>query len=136
MTTLRTRPPFRADQVGSLLRPRKLLDARQQWKSGRLPIAELTALEDAAIREAVVMQESIGLKSITDGEFRRDDWYLDFIERPSASGGTWQLDGDRLLVECCAGLTYDWEIVTVTNKELVMRESGASEDTVFKRIGP
>ncbi|MBI2992620.1 MAG: 5-methyltetrahydropteroyltriglutamate--homocysteine S-methyltransferase [Gammaproteobacteria bacterium] len=75
----RTTPPFRADHVGSLLRPKKLLDARQSWKDGRLAREELAALEDAAILEAVAMQEGVGLKSVTDGEFRRDDWYLDFI---------------------------------------------------------
>ena len=71
--------------------------------------------------------------SIEDGKPTYNSW---LHERPSASGGTWQLNGDRLLVECCAGLSYEWEIVAVTDKELAMRESGASEDTVFKRIGP
>lgn len=79
MNSRQTRPPFRADHVGSLLRPRKLLDARQRWKSGGLSREELTILEDAAILEVVAMQESVGLKAVTDGEFRRDDWYLDFI---------------------------------------------------------
>ena len=77
----RTRPPFRADHVGSLLRPKKLLDARQRWKEERFSRDALTTLEDAAILEVVAMQESVGLKSVTDGEFRRDDWYLDFIFR-------------------------------------------------------
>jgi len=75
----RIRPPFRADHVGSLLRPKKLLEAREKWKAGQLSREGLATLEDAAILEAVAMQEAVGLKSVTDGEFRRDDWYLDFI---------------------------------------------------------
>jgi 5-methyltetrahydropteroyltriglutamate--homocysteine methyltransferase len=70
-------PPFRADQVGSLLRPEKLAKAR---KSG-LPRAEVRAIEDQAIREAIAKQEAIGLQSITDGEFRRDWWHIDFLSQ-------------------------------------------------------
>ena len=73
------RPPFRADHVGSLLRPAKLAEARKSWKAGKLPGAELEAIEDEAISEAVAMQEAIGLQGITDGEFRRDYWHLDFM---------------------------------------------------------
>jgi len=73
------KPPFRADQVGSLLRPVVLAGARQRWKAGTLPAAELKAAEDRAVREAVARQEAIGLESITDGEFRRDWWHLDFM---------------------------------------------------------
>ncbi|MGE0873877.1 MAG: 5-methyltetrahydropteroyltriglutamate--homocysteine S-methyltransferase [Burkholderiales bacterium] len=74
-----TKPPFRADQVGSLLRPAELAQARRQWKEGSLSAEALRALEDAAVRDAVAKQEAIGLESITDGEFRRDWWHLDFI---------------------------------------------------------
>ncbi len=73
------KPPFRADHVGSLLRPAGLAQARKQWKEGSLPADALRALEDAAVRAAVAKQEAIGLESITDGEFRRDWWHLDFI---------------------------------------------------------
>ena len=73
------KPPFRADQVGSLLRPPSLAEARRRWKAGALPAAELKRTEDAAIREAVARQESIGLRAVTDGEFRRDWWHLDFL---------------------------------------------------------
>jgi 5-methyltetrahydropteroyltriglutamate--homocysteine methyltransferase len=69
------KPPFRADQVGSLLRPAELQEAR---RSG-LPAAQLQAVEDRAILEAVRRQESIGLQAVTDGEFRRDWWHLDFL---------------------------------------------------------
>lgn len=67
----RTRPPFRADHVGSLIRPQALRDARQAHLDGKLPAAELRALEDGLIREVVAMQERVGLQAVTDGEFRR-----------------------------------------------------------------
>jgi 5-methyltetrahydropteroyltriglutamate--homocysteine methyltransferase len=76
---LRLAPPFRADHVGSLLRPKALLQARDDFAAGRLPAEELRAVEDGAIREVVRMQESVGLQSATDGEFRRASWHMDFI---------------------------------------------------------
>jgi 5-methyltetrahydropteroyltriglutamate--homocysteine methyltransferase len=75
----RTSPPFRADHVGSLLRPRRLLDARDEHAAGRIDGDELRAIEDEAIRDAVRMQEDVGLQSATDGEFRRASWHMDFI---------------------------------------------------------
>jgi len=77
--TARTTPPFRADQVGSLLRPPALSAARARGKAGEMPAEEVRAVEDAAIRDVVAMQEAIGLEAITDGEFRRDYWHLDFL---------------------------------------------------------
>lgn len=73
------KPPFRADHVGSLLRPARLTEAREKAKSGGMPADEARAVEDECIREAVAMQESIGLQGVTDGEFRRDWWHLDFL---------------------------------------------------------
>jgi 5-methyltetrahydropteroyltriglutamate--homocysteine methyltransferase len=73
------KPPYRADQVGSLLRPDALREVRARFKRGEVDAAALRAAEDSAIREAVARQESIGLESITDGEFRRDWWHLDFL---------------------------------------------------------
>jgi 5-methyltetrahydropteroyltriglutamate--homocysteine methyltransferase len=75
----RLEPPFRADHVGSLLRPPDLLAARADHASGRIGAEELREREDAAIREAVRMQEAIGLQVATDGEFRRSSWHMDFI---------------------------------------------------------
>jgi len=72
-------PPFRADQVGSLLRPASLADARARWKRGELDAVALREAENRAVAEAVKRQESIGLAGITDGEFRRDWWHLDFL---------------------------------------------------------
>jgi 5-methyltetrahydropteroyltriglutamate--homocysteine methyltransferase len=67
----RSRPPFRADHVGSLIRPQELREARQAHLDGRLPLADLRAIEDRLIREVVALQERIGLQAVTDGEFRR-----------------------------------------------------------------
>lgn len=75
----RSKPPFRADHVGSLLRPKRLFAARAAWRAGTLPHAELRKLEDECVRGAVTLQESVGLQAITDGDFRRDDWFLDFM---------------------------------------------------------
>ncbi|HKS98637.1 MAG TPA: 5-methyltetrahydropteroyltriglutamate--homocysteine S-methyltransferase [Rugosimonospora sp.] len=75
----RQRPPFRADHVGSLLRPDTVLRAREERKAGRVSAEELQAVEDAAIRDVVRMQEEVGLQSATDGEFRRTTWHMDFI---------------------------------------------------------
>jgi 5-methyltetrahydropteroyltriglutamate--homocysteine methyltransferase len=71
--------PFRADQVGSLLRPDWLAAERARFKRGESDAATLRAAEDRAITQAVRQQEAIGLQSITDGEFRRDWWHLDFL---------------------------------------------------------
>jgi 5-methyltetrahydropteroyltriglutamate--homocysteine methyltransferase len=75
----RDKPPFRADHVGSLLRPPELLEARDRFAAGRLSADELRAVEDDAIRDVVRMQGQIGLQSATDGEFRRASWHMDFI---------------------------------------------------------
>jgi 5-methyltetrahydropteroyltriglutamate--homocysteine methyltransferase len=72
-------PPFRADHVGSLLRPHELHDLREKVREGKASAAGLKDAEDKAIREAVKLQEDIGLQSITDGEFRRDWWHIDFL---------------------------------------------------------
>ncbi len=72
-------PPFRADHVGSLLRPAELLGAREDHAAGRIDDAELAAVEDDAIRDVVKLQRDAGLRSATDGEFRRASWHMDFI---------------------------------------------------------
>ena len=75
----RTAPPFRADHVGSLLRPAELHQARAKAKRGEMSAEALRALQDKHIREAVAKQESVGMQLVTDGEFRRDWWHIDFI---------------------------------------------------------
>jgi len=72
-------PPFRADHVGSLLRPVRLHEARARAADKRLPAAELRAIEDACIRDAVALQEQAGISAVTDGEFRRGHYLVDFL---------------------------------------------------------
>lgn len=72
-------PPFRADHVGSLLRPKALLDARARFAAGEIDAAELHGVEDEAIADAVRLQRDVGLTTATDGEFRRATWHMDFI---------------------------------------------------------
>src|SRR6516164_8358197 len=71
--------PFRADHVGSLLRPPELLRARAEHQAGRMPAGELRRVEDDAIRDVVRMQREAGLEGMTDGEFRRGSWHMDFL---------------------------------------------------------
>jgi 5-methyltetrahydropteroyltriglutamate--homocysteine methyltransferase len=75
----RTEPPFRADHVGSLLRTPSLLRAREDFTGGRISAAEKRRIEDDAVREVIAMQEDLGLQGITDGEYRRASWHMDFI---------------------------------------------------------
>ena len=90
--SLRAKPPFRADHVGSFLRPPDLLVARERFRTGELSKPELRAVEDRAIADVVRMQEDTGLQGVTDGEFRRTYFHIDFLE---------QLEG----VETRGGLT-------------------------------
>jgi 5-methyltetrahydropteroyltriglutamate--homocysteine methyltransferase len=78
-TVVRAEPPFRADHVGSLLRPKPLQEARAAWKSGTMSIDALRSIEDRCIRNAVAKQEEIGLRAATDGEYRRAYWHFDFV---------------------------------------------------------
>jgi 5-methyltetrahydropteroyltriglutamate--homocysteine methyltransferase len=80
----RNKPPFRADHVGSLLRPAALKEARARFSKGEIDAAALKAVEDREIERVIKKQEEVGLKSVTDGEFRRSWWHLDFL---------WGLDG-------------------------------------------
>jgi 5-methyltetrahydropteroyltriglutamate--homocysteine methyltransferase len=82
--SMRSKPPFRADHVGSLLRPAALKKAREQRAKGEIDAAALKAVEDREIERVIKKQEEVGLQSITDGEFRRSWWHLDFL---------WGLDG-------------------------------------------
>ena len=86
--TWRDRPPFRADHVGSLLRPAELLAAREQHSAGAITDDQLRDAEDRAIRRVVETQRDIGLQSATDGEFRRSSWHMDFIYQLGGIGRT------------------------------------------------
>ncbi|MDR0342077.1 MAG: 5-methyltetrahydropteroyltriglutamate--homocysteine S-methyltransferase [Nocardiopsaceae bacterium] len=100
------RPPFRADHVGSLLRPPWLLQARDDLAAGRISAAELRRIEDDAIRVVVARQQEAGLKSATDGEFRRESWHMDFIYQ---LGGIRQVQDDTIRVAFHNNeKTYEW----------------------------
>src|SRR3954451_21111458 len=105
----RAEPPFRADHVGSLLRPAALLKARAAHADGAIDVGQLRAAEDAAIRDAVAMQERVGLRAATDGEFRRTSWHMDFIHR---LGG-----------------------IEKTDERIEVRMHGAAGDTSFTSAG-
>ena len=100
------RPPFRADHVGSLLRPPELLQARAAFAAGRIEAAQLRDTEDAAIREVVRMQREVGLRTATDGELRRESWHMDFIYQ---LGGISQVQDDTIRVAFHnEHKTYEW----------------------------
>jgi 5-methyltetrahydropteroyltriglutamate--homocysteine methyltransferase len=92
----RSAPPFRADHVGSLLRPAPLTEARAEFKAGRLDAAGLHSAEDDAILEVIELQRSAGLRTVTDGELRRTSWHMDFI---FSLGGIRQVEGDSIHVQ-------------------------------------
>jgi 5-methyltetrahydropteroyltriglutamate--homocysteine methyltransferase len=89
------RPPFRADHVGSLLRPIEVLKARDEFAAGEITAGQLTQVEDAAIVENIRMQGEVGLKSATDGELRRESWHMDFIYQ---LGGITKVKDDTIRV--------------------------------------
>ena len=93
--------PCRADHIGSLLRPQRVIEAREACDLGRIPAGELRAIEDECIREAVAMQESVGLQSITDGEFRRRTYVSDFI---GGFGGIRATHGDMSVADRAGSL--------------------------------
>src|SRR5260370_22964164 len=107
----RTKPPFRADHVGSLLRSAPLKAAREKRAKGEIGAAELKEVEDREIERAIKKQEEVGLQAVTDGEFRRSWWHLDFL---------WGLDGvERHVMDtgiAFAGVTTRNEGVRVTGK--------------------
>jgi 5-methyltetrahydropteroyltriglutamate--homocysteine methyltransferase len=121
------KPPFRADQVGSLLRPPEMQEARAKAKAGALSAAELKAVEDKCIREAVAKQEAIGLQPVTDGEYRRDFWHLDFMR---------QLEGVTLVT--AVGRTFQAEDVppmaSITGKVRCTRPIFADHFAFLKSV--
>ena len=92
----RETPPFRADHVGSLLRPADLTRARAEFKAGRLDAVELRAVEDEAVRGVIELQRKAGLRSATDGEQRRTSWHMDFIY---SLAGIEQVEGESIHVQ-------------------------------------
>ncbi len=100
------RPPFRADHVGSLLRPPEVLQARDEFAAGRISADDLRSIEDSAIREVVRKQEEVGLRAATDGEFRRESWHMDFIYQ---LGGVRKVQDETIRVAFHnEQKTYEW----------------------------
>jgi 5-methyltetrahydropteroyltriglutamate--homocysteine methyltransferase len=120
---IRTTPPFRADHVGSLLRPQQLLRAREEFAEGRISAAELREVEDTSIRDVVRMQEDVGLRSATDGEFRRASWHMDFIYR---LGGI-----DRASENVTVQFHNDEGDIEFTSAALQVKENVTLEETIF-----
>lgn len=115
MTTAQSsRPPFRADVVGSYLRPAYLHEARARFASGDINAQELTAIEDKAITELVEQQKAAGLQVITDGEFRRSWWHLDFM---------WALNGVEK-ADISKGYVFEGEETRAETARLVSKISG------------
>src|SRR5690606_20247504 len=79
--TTSTQPPFRADHVGSLLRPKFLLEAREAAAKKEISAVQLREVEERAIKEAILLQEDVGLQSVADGEFRHTYFPIDFLEQ-------------------------------------------------------
>jgi 5-methyltetrahydropteroyltriglutamate--homocysteine methyltransferase len=109
--SMRTKPPFRADHVGSLLRPAALKQARARRAKGEIDASALKEIEDREIERVIKRQEEVGLQSITDGEFRRSWWHLDFL---------WGLDGvEKHVMDAgiaFAGVTTRNEGLKITGK--------------------
>jgi 5-methyltetrahydropteroyltriglutamate--homocysteine methyltransferase len=129
--TRRTEPPFRADHVGSLLRPKRLMDARARHASGELPDDALREVEDDCIRDVIAMQRDVGLASATDGEFRRASWHMDFIY---ALGGVTQAE-ERLHVQFFNDTgTIDFEPAALKiNDKVQLRETIFADHFEFLR---
>ncbi|SHN48147.1 5-methyltetrahydropteroyltriglutamate--homocysteine S-methyltransferase [Cryptosporangium aurantiacum] len=127
----RQRPPFRADHVGSLLRPAELLEARADFAAGRIPADRLREAEDAAIRTVVRKQEEVGLRTATDGEFRRTSWHMDFIYR---LGGIHRAD-EQLTVKfrnAAGGLEFTSAALRVDGR-ITLPEPIFADDFAFVR---
>ena len=107
----RTKPPFRADHVGSFLRPAPLKEARAKREKGEITAAQLKAVEDREIEKLIKKQEEIGLQLATDGEFRRSWWHFDFLG---------MLDG----VEICRTRTHGIQFQGVQTKAQSLRVNG------------
>jgi 5-methyltetrahydropteroyltriglutamate--homocysteine methyltransferase len=122
-TSQLTEPPFRADHVGSLLRPPALLAAREAHARGELSSTDLRGVEDEAITTVVALQEDIGLRAATDGEFRRTSWHMDFIYQ---LGGIQKTDEQmRVRMRNAAGEN------SFTSAGLAVRSPVRLEHTIF-----
>ena len=90
--SLVSKPPYRFDHIGSLLRPEALLKSREKWKAGEMTLEDLHNHEDQCIKDVVKLQKEAGLQSITDGEFRRESFHVDFITQIENVSSNWDFD--------------------------------------------
>ncbi len=117
-------PPFRADHVGSLLRPPELLDARRELAAGTIDAEALKQVEDTAIRHVVALQEELGFRAATDGEFRRTSWHMDFIYQ---LGGIAKSDEElQVTFKDASGTTF------FTSAALRVNDKVRLEHTIFE----
>ncbi|HEY6132607.1 MAG TPA: 5-methyltetrahydropteroyltriglutamate--homocysteine S-methyltransferase [Rubrivivax sp.] len=129
--TLRTAPPFRADHVGSFLRPKYLLDAREQFFDKKEISAEqLRTVEDRAIAEIVKFQQDVGLQSITDGEFRRTYFHLDFLEQ---LGGVMTQAGQLAVQNADGSTSLAPPMIKVTGKVQHVKDIQRADFEYLKR---
>ncbi len=127
----RGRPPFRADHVGSLLRPQSLLVARERRQAGQISPTEFKAIEDEAVREIIRIQQDCGLEGVTDGELRRNSWHMDFLYR---IGGVEKVKSDlRIEFHNHEGdISFTGSALKVTGK-LRLAETIFGDDFAFLR---
>ena len=121
------KPPFRADHVGSLLRPPELLAERDRWHAGEIDAEALRDRENAAIKDAVALQESVGLQAITDGEYRRASFHIDFINKLNG------VKFERMMPEGAEGKASKADLekapfVAVVSEPLTLPEGGVEVD--------
>jgi 5-methyltetrahydropteroyltriglutamate--homocysteine methyltransferase len=119
----RSTPPFRADHVGSFLRPDRLHAARADHAAGKISGEQLRAVEDDAIREVVALQQAAGLQSVTDGEFRRHSWHMDFIYQ---IGGIGQVPGTLV-----SNFKNDEKAVQFTPSAIKVNRKITMDKTIF-----
>jgi 5-methyltetrahydropteroyltriglutamate--homocysteine methyltransferase len=129
MTDPDSRPPFRADHVGSLLRSKKLIDAHQAQIAGKRPAADLSAIEDEEIRNAVAIQERVGIRAITDGELRRNNWRDRFFERVEGFSQE-RIPSSFIFTEYSGEQRRGMPVPTVVGK-LRRRQSMTADDFAF-----
>jgi 5-methyltetrahydropteroyltriglutamate--homocysteine methyltransferase len=125
----RKTPPFRGDHVGSLLRPPRLRQARDDYVAGVITAAGLREIEDESIRQAVALQQEAGLRSVTDGEFRRASWHMDFIYQ---IGGIGQVPGHLVSQFRNADTTIEFTPPAIrVNRRITMDKTIFGEDFAF-----
>ena len=117
----RTKAPFRADEVGSLLRPPRIKEARAKLEKGEISADDLRKVEDIEIEKVVHKQASIGLKLATDGEFRRSWWHFDFLSHLTGC----ELQADRRLLVHDFFDLHVLGLAQIVGRNLALLQSGA-----------